>query len=140
MSKKLFNQGFILFVAGILVGAFYREYTKYVGFTGITSLSLTHTHLLAPGAMIAFIFAALLKAYNIRESKSLNIAWLLYIVGVLGNAIVLFTRGMFTISAVEISYGLTKAISGISGLLHIAMTVGIIWFLLQVKKEINLSE
>lgn len=137
MSKKLFNQGFVLFIAGILAGAFYREFTKFMAFTGVTSLSLVHTHLIATGALMAFIFSVVIKTFDIKDSKALSRSWTLYLIGIVGNVLTMFTRGTLTVMNVEMSRALNMSISGIAGIIHIALTIGIIWFLNTIRKEIK---
>ncbi len=137
MSKKLFNQGVILFIIGIIAGAFYREFTKFLGFTGITSMSLVHTHLIATGAMTAFIFSLFIKTYKIQDSKALKTSWTLYLVGVIGNASIMFIRGVLMVLNTEMNRGVDMSLSGLAGIIHILLTIGIIWFLMIIKKEVN---
>lgn len=137
MSKKLFNQGVILFITGIVAGAFYREFTKFLDFTGVTSMSLVHTHLIATGAIIAFIFSLFIKIYNIQDSKALKTSWTLYLIGVIGNASIMFVRGVLMVLSTEISRTIDMSLSGIAGIIHILLTIGSIWFLLIIRKEIN---
>ena len=137
MNKKLFNQGTVLFIVGIVAGAFYREFTKFMSFTGVTSMSLVHTHLIATGALVAIIFSIFIKVYDIKDTPALKRSWNLYFIGVIGNAAIMFIRGIFTVMNVELSRAASMSISGIAGIIHILLTVGIIWFLLTLKKEIK---
>ena len=43
--KKLLNTAFIYALAAMAGGVFYREFTKFNGFSGRTALGLVHTHL-----------------------------------------------------------------------------------------------
>ena len=47
--KKLLNTAFIYALAAMAGGVFYREFTKYNSFTGVTSLGKVHTHLFLLG-------------------------------------------------------------------------------------------
>ncbi|MEG1805993.1 MAG: DUF2871 family protein, partial [Clostridia bacterium] len=42
--KKLINVSFIYALAAIVSGVFYREFTKFMSFTGKTTLAFTHLH------------------------------------------------------------------------------------------------
>lgn len=137
MRKKLFNQGFVFMIVGIVAGAFYREFTKFIGFEGVTSMSLVHTHLIATGAIIAFLFSVILKAYDIKESKKLEQAWLLYFIGVIGNAAIMFIRGLLTVIDFDMTRMINMSLSGVAGIVHILLTIGIIWFMLQIKRQIQ---
>ena len=44
--KKLFNLSFFYLILGLALGVFFREFTKFNNFTGITKLSSAHTHTL----------------------------------------------------------------------------------------------
>ena len=45
MIKKLWNLSFTYTLIALLSGVFYREYTRGIGYTEATNLSLLHTHL-----------------------------------------------------------------------------------------------
>nr|WP_303233263.1 DUF2871 family protein [Holdemanella biformis] len=45
--KRLMNASIVYGVLGLIVGGvFYREFTKFNGFTDFTTLSVVHTHYL----------------------------------------------------------------------------------------------
>ena len=43
--KKILNTSMIYFILAAAAGVFYREFTKFNGYTGETALSYVHTHL-----------------------------------------------------------------------------------------------
>ncbi len=43
--KKLINTAFIYAIVGMVAGVFYREFTKIIGFTGLSNLSVLHTRI-----------------------------------------------------------------------------------------------
>lgn len=43
--KKYLNISLIYAIAAMVGGVFYREFTKWNGFTGMTALGKVHTHL-----------------------------------------------------------------------------------------------
>ena len=45
--KKLINTAFGYAIASMAFGVFYREFTKWNGFTGKTTLAVNHLHLFA---------------------------------------------------------------------------------------------
>ena len=59
--KKLLNIGFLYAILAMAGGVFYREFTKFNGFTGRTALGVVHTHLFLLG-MVMFLLAALFAA------------------------------------------------------------------------------
>lgn len=58
--KKLINTSMIYFILALAAGVFYREFTKFNGFSGSTALCRVHTHLFVLG-MLIFLIAALKK-------------------------------------------------------------------------------
>ncbi len=56
--KKYINLALIYAVCALVAGVFYREFTKWNGFTGVTTLGKVHTHLFMLG-MFLFLFVAL---------------------------------------------------------------------------------
>ena len=51
--KKLLNTAFIYALAAMAGGVFYREFTKFNGFSGRTALGLVHTHLFLLGTVFS---------------------------------------------------------------------------------------
>ena len=43
--KKYLNYSLVYAVAAMVGGVFYREFTKWNGYTGVTRLGKVHTHL-----------------------------------------------------------------------------------------------
>ena len=59
--KKHVIVAFAYAVAAMACGVFYREFTKFNDFTGMTSLGKVHTHLFLLG-MVMFLLVALFDA------------------------------------------------------------------------------
>ena len=52
--KRLLNTAIGYFNAASAAGVFYREFTKWNGFTGKTTLGFVHTHLFVLGMFLFF--------------------------------------------------------------------------------------
>ena len=74
--KKYFKISTFYLILGLALGVFYREYTKINNFTGITTLSTTHTHVLMLGFIFFIIVLLLEKNFNISSIKSFK-SWLI---------------------------------------------------------------
>ena len=113
---------------------FYREFTKFNGFTGVTALGKLHVHLFTLG-MVMFLLAALFSAQlPLEKQKNFRAFLKLYHIGVPLTAVMLLIRGVLEVLATPLSRGMDAAISGMAGLGHILTGVGIILFLLSLKK------
>ena len=62
--KKYLNISLIYAIAAMVGGVFYREFTKWNGFTGMTALGKVHTHLFLLG-MLMFLIIALLDRKSV---------------------------------------------------------------------------
>ena len=132
--KKYLNTAFVYAQLALAGGVFYREFTKYNGFTGVTTLGKLHVHLFTLG-MVMFLLAALFSAQLPLEKQKNYRAFLkLYHIGVPLTAVMLLIRGVLEVLATPLSRGMDAAISGMAGLGHILTGVGIILFLLSLKK------
>jgi hypothetical protein len=82
--KKYLNISFYYAIAALAGGVFYREFTKWNGFTGVTALGKVHAHLFLLG-MFVFLLrrAVLIEVWNCPVSEELPCVSLsLYNIGV----------------------------------------------------------
>ena len=54
MMKKTVNYAMIYAILAMIGGVFYREFTKFQGFSGRTDLAFVHTHLFLLGMVMLF--------------------------------------------------------------------------------------
>lgn len=132
--KKYLNISLICAIAAMLGGVFYREFTKFNSFSGVTALGKVHTHLFLLG-MLVFLVIALFAAYNdLKQIKSFRAFMWTYNIGVSLTAAMLVVRGIPQVLGLTISKAADASISGIAGIGHIFTGVGIILLLLSLKK------
>ena len=79
--KKYINIAFIYGIAAIACGVFYREFTKFNGFTGKTALAFTHLHLFVLGTLLFLILAIFSQLTDITKQKAFTWFLRLYNVG-----------------------------------------------------------
>lgn len=138
--KKYLNISLIYAIAAMAGGVFYREFTKYNNFTGVTALGKVHAHLFLLG-MLVFLIVALFAAHNdLRTFKTFRVFLWTYNIGVPLTAIMLSVRGVTQVLNLSISNGISAAISGIAGIGHILLAVGIILLLVSLKKTVKNRE
>ena len=132
--KKYINISLIYAIAAMIGGVFYREFTKFMGFTGVTALGKVHVHLFMLG-MLMFLVVALFAAHNdLKQYKTFRIFLWTYNIGVPLTAVMLTVRGVTQVLGVSLSSGTSASISGIAGIGHILTGVGIILLLVSLKK------
>jgi len=128
-----FSIGFAVY--GSCCGIYYREFTKFNGFTERTMLGMAHPHVLMLGALGFLIMALFVKVLNIEETKKSKIARVLYTSGLITASVMMLVRGTMEVMESPISSGMSGAIAGIAGLGHIAVAVGMIMALSIIKKN-----
>ncbi len=134
MMKKTVNYAMIYAILSMIGGVFYREFTKFQGFSGRTDLAFVHTHLFLLGMVMFLIVTFCIKLFAIDESKKYKLFLRIYHPGVLITTIMLFVRGILQVNQTVVSSGMNGMISGIAGVGHILTGVGIILFLLILKE------
>ena len=122
-------------LTAMIGGVFYRELTKAVGFSGSSALSVLHTHYFVLGMFFFLMLLLLEKSFSFTQSSTKK-ALVLYHIGLNLTGIMLLTRGLLTVLAVSFSTGLNAAVSGIAGIGHILMSVGLVLLLLQIRKAV----
>ncbi|QIK69988.1 DUF2871 domain-containing protein [Erysipelothrix sp. HDW6C] len=138
--KKIANLSFIYMIMGLVGGVFYREFTKFNGFTGTTQLSVIHTHLLMLGMFMMLIILILIKLFKINEHKGFKRFMMFYNGGLHLTVLMMLIRGIVQVIGTDLSKGLNAAISGMSGLGHIALAIGLVYLFISLKAQIALEE
>lgn len=132
--KKYLNISLIYAIVAMACGVFYREFTKYNHYTGVTALGKVHAHLFLLG-MLMFLLVALFAARNdLTKSKGFRTFLWTYNIGVLLTAVMMLVRGVTQVLDLTLSTGSSAAISGMAGIGHILTGVGIILLLIALKK------
>lgn len=132
--KKYLNISLIYAIAAMVGGVFYREFTKYNSFTGVTALGKVHAHLFLLG-MLIFLIAALYGAHNdLKKIKTFRAFLWTYNIGVPLTSIMLVVRGIAQVKGLILSDAVNASISGIAGIGHILTGVGIILLLFSLRK------
>lgn len=132
--KKCLNISLVYAIVGLAGGVFYREFTKMNGFDGVTALGKVHTHLLLLGMIVFLITALFCSRFKcLPERKTFKAFMVVYNIGVTMTAIMLAVRGVTEVLNLELTRAANAAISGIAGLSHIVLAIGIILLIVSLK-------
>lgn len=129
--KKFANLSIVYAVLALAGGVFYREFTKFNGFEGGTSLGFVHPHYLVLGALFFVVLMILEK--NFQVSRKLGRLLVPYQIGLNLSVVMMLVRGATQVLAVPLSAGADAAISGIAGLGHIILGVSLVMVLFKVR-------
>ncbi len=130
--KKLVNIAFAYLFFGIGMGAFYREFTKFNDFQGTTMLSIVHTHTIVLGFIFTIILLIMEKNFTISNYKHYKKGIIIYNIGVISTIVIMVVRGVMQVLAIDLG-GATHAISGMAGMGHIVLTIGLIFVFKMIK-------
>ena len=137
MTKKYANLSFIYAIIALVAGAFYREFTKYIGYTARTRMALVHPHFLVLGAFMFMIIALFSMNFKLENEKTFKTFFLSYNIGVVITAAMLFLRGLTEVMDWGDNKALDASISGIAGVGHIVLTVGFVFMFITLKRAID---
>lgn len=138
--KKYLNVALIYALAAMAGGVFYREFTKYRGFTGVTALGKVHTHLFLLG-MIVFLLVALFAArYDLEKIMLFRVFLWVYNIGVALMSAMLLVRGVPQVLGSTLSQAADAAISGLAGIGHMMTGIGLVLLLISLKKAGRIEE
>lgn len=135
--KRYMNMALLYAVLAMVGGVFYREFTKFNGFTAKTTLSVVHTHYFLLG-MVVFLLLLLEKSFAFTGAKTGRVL-AVYHVGLNLTAVMLVVRGVVQVMGEELSSAMSAAISGIAGIGHILLGVSLVLLLLQIKRGVLAS-
>lgn len=132
--KKYLNVSLAYAVAAMAGGVFYREFTKWNGFTGVTALGKVHAHLFLLGMMVFLLVALFSEGRSLAGHKTFRVFLWLYNIGVPLTAVMLAVRGIAQVQGTALSAGADAAISGIAGVGHVLTGAGLVLLLISLKK------
>ncbi len=137
MMRKLLGTSFGYLLAGLAGGVFYREFTKFQGFDGRTTLSFLHVHLLVLGMVVFLVVLMLDRLFQITQSKLFPVFFGIYNAGIVVSVSCMVARGVTQVLDTNLSSGADAAISGVSGLGHILLGAGLIMLFILLFQKIK---
>lgn len=136
MLKKYVNAALFYAAAAMVSGVFYREFTKWNGFTGKTNLSVMHTHYFMLGMFFFLALLLLEKNFSFSGQKNTGKVLFVYHAGLNITAAAFLVRGLTQVWGTSLSRGMDASISGVAGIGHILMGVSMILLLLRIRKQV----
>lgn len=137
--KRFMNTALLYAAFAIAGGVFYREFTKFNGFTAQTTLSVVHTHYFLLGMVFFLLLLLLEKNFSFTSTKTGRIL-AVYHTGLNLTAAMLVVRGVVQVLTPTLSSGMNAAISGIAGIGHILLGVSTILLLVQIRRSLSAAQ
>lgn len=134
--KRYMNTALLYAIFAMAGGVFYREFTKFNGYTAKTTLSVVHTHYFLLGMVFFLLLLLLEKSFSFTGPKTGRML-AAYHIGLNLTAVMLVVRGVAQVLAPALSSGMDAAISGVAGIGHILLGVSLVLLLLQIKRSVS---
>ena len=134
MIKRCANLSLTYGVIAMAFGVFYREFTKFSGFTGRTNLSFLHTHYFMLGMFFFLLLMLAEKAFSFSTPKTRRVL-AAYQAGLNITGLGFLLRGLTQVWGTDLSRALDASISGVAGIGHILTGVSLVLLLLQIRKR-----
>lgn len=131
--KKYLKTSLVFTILALVAGVFYREFTKWNGFTGTTTLAFMHTHFFVLGTGLYLFVALFIKAMpELKEQKAFKVFDRLHPIALVLFEVMLLVRGIVQVLALSVSEGM---VAGIAGITHILLLVSLVSFGLALVKS-----
>jgi cbb3-type cytochrome oxidase subunit 1 len=134
--RKIYVAAHVYMILGLVSGLYYRELTKAKDFTGDSQLGIVHTHILALGMLFFLIVLVLEKQFTLTSGKLFDAFFWVYNAGLALTIGMMLVRGTMTV----LGHQAGAALDGISGLGHIVITLGLIFFFVNLGKSLPVKE
>lgn len=125
-------------ILGMIGGVFYREFTKIFAWTKYTSLGVVHVHLIVLGSIFFMIIYSILNN-QYKNIKIMKKSIIFYIIGVSWTTITFVVRGIYTITSRGDVLFPNAMLSGIAGIGHTLLSIGILWIMINIMRISNLE-
>ena len=133
--KRYMNLSVVYAVLAMVGGVFYREFTKFNGFSGQTVLGVVHTHYFLLGMVWFLLLMLLEKNFSFTGEKTGRLL-VVYQIGLNLTEVMFIVRGVTQVLGLDLSSGMNASVSGIAGIGHILLGVRLVLVLLQVRKSV----
>lgn len=137
--KRYMNLALLYAILAMVGGVFYREFTKFNGFTAKTTLGVVHTHYFLLGMVFFLLLLLLEKSFSFTGAKTGRIL-VVYQIGLNLTAVMFVARGVTQVLGTALSSGMSAAISGIAGIGHILLGISLVLVLMQVKRSVSAAK
>ncbi len=137
--KRYMNLSLVYAVLAMVGGVFYREFTKFNGFTGKTTLGVVHPHYFMLGMVFFLLLLLLEKNFGFTGPKTGRVL-AAYQVGLNLTTVMFVVRGVTQVLGTNLSSGMTAAISGMAGIGHIVLGVSLVVLLVQIRRSVAAAE
>ena len=126
--KRYMNTALVYAVLAMAGGVFYREFTKFNGFTSKTTLSIVHAHYFLLGMVFFLLLLLLEKSFSFTGAKTGRIL-AAYHMGLNLTAVMFLVRGVAQVRMPALS-------AGMAGIGHMLLGASMVLLLVQIRRSV----
>ena len=133
--RKFVNLSLAYALLGLASGVFFREFGKFNQLED-SGLGIVHGHLLGLGGLFFLLVLILDKLFSLSGTAAFRLFFATYNIGLPITILMMFARGILGDLKVELGKGLDASISGMAGIGHILVAIGLIAFLVALRTRV----
>lgn len=137
MKRHFARAAFAYAALAMVFGVFYREFTKFSGFTGQTTLSVMHPHYFLLGMVFCLVMLMAEQLFSFMPAGKGGKILALYHVGLNVTCLGLFLRGLAQVQGMALNRGLDASLSGVSGIGHALLGIAMLWMLWRLYRAVD---
>lgn len=136
-KQSIIELAFVSLILGLAGGVFYREFTKIYSYTETTYLGKVHLHTLVLGFLsMLILYTFITRKEDDEFVEKLRTPIYVWLSGLLLSTVMMLIHGIIEVLGNYYGTVPEAAISGLAGLGHILLSIGIVWtMILVVRKE-----
>ena len=133
--KKLYITSNFYLVLALVAGVFYREFTKFNNFEGVTVLGKVHSHIFTLGFLFFLVILLLENNLKLCKQKLFNIFYYLFNLGFIGFIGTMVWRGILQVKGLDF-----PGLSHIAGTFHALLGISLILFSVCLYKALGIKK
>lgn len=138
--RNMYRLSIFYFVVALATGLFHHNIEYWTNFTGISVLKYVHPHSTVLGGFLFLILPLFVKVFSIDKSKHFNHFMIIYNTGLIGSLFFMSFRGVEQLFSLPIPKFWNHMMSGLAGISHAILTVGILFLFRTLQTSISENE
>lgn len=136
--KSLYDMSLTFLIMGFAGGVFYREFTKYNSFTADNHLAKVHVHTIVLGFVVIMLLFLIIRTQGAVTKDILN-PFKIYIAGLVLTVCNMMVYGIYDVLGEGKDLISIPMLAGFAGIGHILLSVGLVWVLLKIKRDLKIE-
>ena len=130
--KTLYKAAFYYVILGLGFGLFYREFTVFYQFDGLTALSTLHVHTLVLGFIFHLVLLSLDLSLALSSQKQFKFFFWFYQISLHGLLATLTWRGILDVLGTTM-----VGLNHLAGLFHTTLAISLVLWMILIGKALQ---